>query len=189
VVASVRRVGYGEGRDALVQAAIRVVAQQGLSGLSYRTLAAEAGMTHGSIRHHFASIGAVVAAALESTFDATSGVSPVPTEPAEVFSNLVEEVLKHPDISAFQFEVLLAARHSPELARVAERLYEAYRRRIRDDLAGLGVADEDGMVELVLAAVDGIVFQLVISDGREWERAQHQLAVLRRVLAAASRPE
>ncbi|WP_416979825.1 TetR family transcriptional regulator [Streptomyces sp. T028] len=51
------RLGYGEGRDALLIAAVRVVARDGLRKLTYRAVAAEAGVTHGLVAHHFGPAG------------------------------------------------------------------------------------------------------------------------------------
>src|SRR5438552_12981604 len=55
---------YGAGREALLDAAIRVVARRGLRHLTYRAVAAEAGVTHGLVAHHFGSRDALLLAAL-----------------------------------------------------------------------------------------------------------------------------
>ena len=47
------RPGYGEGRDALLTATVRVVARRGLRNLTYRAVAEEAGVTHGLVAHYF----------------------------------------------------------------------------------------------------------------------------------------
>ena len=44
---------YGGGRDALIEAAILVVAREGLRGLTIRSVAAEAGVTRGLFCSHF----------------------------------------------------------------------------------------------------------------------------------------
>src|SRR5690349_24381102 len=62
-----RRVHYGEGREALLKAAVRVVARGGLRRLTYRAVAEEAGVTHGLVVHHFGSRDALIEAPLEHT--------------------------------------------------------------------------------------------------------------------------
>ncbi|MGK4578743.1 TetR family transcriptional regulator [Kitasatospora sp. HPMI-4] len=52
-VVTQRRLNYGEGREALLAAAVRVVARGGLRNLTYRAAAKEAGVTHGLVVHHF----------------------------------------------------------------------------------------------------------------------------------------
>ncbi len=53
------------GREALLRAAIKVVGDQGMSRLTYRGLAQEAGVSHGLIRHHFGTKEQLIEEALE----------------------------------------------------------------------------------------------------------------------------
>jgi AcrR family transcriptional regulator len=62
--ADAARPGYGEGRTALLDAAISVVSDRGLRGLTIRSVASEAGVTHGLVRHHFGSRDALIEATL-----------------------------------------------------------------------------------------------------------------------------
>lgn len=57
-----KRVDYGTGREALLNAAVRVVARGGLRKLTYRAVAEEAGVTHGLVVHHFGSRDALIEA-------------------------------------------------------------------------------------------------------------------------------
>src|SRR3712207_8439845 len=57
--------GYGEGRRALLAAAVHVVATRGLRHLTYRSVAQEAGVAHGLVAHHFGTRDALLEAALE----------------------------------------------------------------------------------------------------------------------------
>ena len=59
------RFPYGEGRDALMAAAIDVVAEKGLRGVTYRAIAARAGVNHTLVTHHFGSIEGLLAATME----------------------------------------------------------------------------------------------------------------------------
>ena len=59
-----RRVEYGTGRQEVLEAAIHVVATQGLRGLTFRSVAAEAGVTHGAVQYHFGGWDNLVAEAL-----------------------------------------------------------------------------------------------------------------------------
>ena len=50
-----RALNYDEGREALLQAAVRVVADKGLRGLTFRAVAEEAGVNNTLVVHHFGS--------------------------------------------------------------------------------------------------------------------------------------
>lgn len=62
-----KRMHYGEGREALLKAAVRVVARGGLRSLTYRAVAEEAGVAHSLVVHHFGSRAALIEEALAHT--------------------------------------------------------------------------------------------------------------------------
>ncbi|HWU08014.1 MAG TPA: TetR family transcriptional regulator, partial [Streptomyces sp.] len=53
-----------ERRERIIDAALRVVADRGIGGLSHRTVAAEADVPLGSTTYHFASLDELLVAAL-----------------------------------------------------------------------------------------------------------------------------
>src|SRR5215216_8163389 len=59
-LASSRAPGHGERREALLSAAMRVLDRDGMRGLTYRSVAREAGVSHGLVRHHFGSRDALI---------------------------------------------------------------------------------------------------------------------------------
>src|SRR5688500_9316075 len=124
-----RRVGYGEGRDALLGAAIRVVARRGLRHLTYRAVAEEAGVTHGLVAHHFGSRDALIEEALAYAVrtSVTGSVLEAGTGRIDDFvTGLSGMVQDDPDLQAFQYELLLEARRSPELLPHVRALYDEY---------------------------------------------------------------
>jgi TetR/AcrR family transcriptional regulator, regulator of biofilm formation and stress response len=54
------RPGYNEGREALLEATVRVVAEHGLRGLTYRRVAEAAQTTHALVSYHFGSWDALI---------------------------------------------------------------------------------------------------------------------------------
>lgn len=54
------RLPRGRGREALLEAAVRAVARDGPSGLTYRAVAKEAGVTHSLVHYHFGSREALI---------------------------------------------------------------------------------------------------------------------------------
>lgn len=182
------------GRRALLQATITVVVRSGLRALTYRAVAAEAGVSHGLVRHHFGTRDQLIAEALEfavaeslretSMADAPGQVTPA--DPAVFAAGIESLVERTTDMQAFQYELLLEARRRPELREHVERYYETYRRATAAQLRALGIEDEE-FIEVVWFALDGLVFKhLVLGSAAESERV---LARIRRLVASAAAGE
>ncbi len=175
---------YGEGRQALLDAAVRVVARAGLRGLTYRAVAAEAGVTQGLVAHHFGSRATLIHEALLAAGAESIGSTLTPERNPDVasflagFSAFVEET---EELQAFQFELVLESRRRAALREDARALYDCYIEATRDSLVAAGVQTSETLTNLVFAALDGIVIQqLVYGDTARTERT---LAELRRFLA------
>ncbi|MEV4645525.1 TetR family transcriptional regulator [Saccharopolyspora sp. NPDC049357] len=179
-------VAYGTGRQALLEAAVRVVAGQGLRGLTYRSVAAEAGVTHGSVRYHFGDWATLLDAAL--TYCVQRSVEGAElSSPGEDFntfaSGLVSLVATDPDAQAFQYELTIESRRRPELRPVMERANDLYRAAVRRELARHGLDDPD-LAEFVFVAIDGLVFhQTAFGNTDRTERATAALRALLKTYA------
>jgi AcrR family transcriptional regulator len=175
---------YGSGREALLDAAIAVVARRGLRYLTYRSVATEAGVTHGLVAHHFGSRDALLLAALRHSVHRSIDVTALRADggtPDDFVRGFAEMVERDPDLHAFQYEVLLESRRSPEARRHADELYASYRSATREGLAQLGIVDGP-LADLIFAALDGLVFQQV-TVGSAAVTAD-AVEALRRLLAA-----
>ncbi|WP_153032307.1 TetR/AcrR family transcriptional regulator [Amycolatopsis sp. YIM 10] len=178
------RVAYGSGRRALLEAAIRVVAAQGLRGLTYRAVAAEAGVTHGSVRYHFGDRDTLIEEAL--TFCVERGIEGVELTLDEsgfddFAAGIVAMVAAAPEAQAFQYELALESRRRPELRPVMERVNDSYRVAVHQALVRNGL-DDPALAELVFIAIDGLVFhQTAFGNTGRTERA---VKVLRKLLTA-----
>jgi AcrR family transcriptional regulator len=177
------RPGYGEGREALLAAAVRVVARGGLRRLTYRAVAAEAGVTHGLVAHHFGSRDTLLEQALQwcvtRSID-TSSLVPASGRLEDFAATLADFIAADPDLQAFQYELKLESSRRPELRRHVDMLYDAYRDAVREALACFDVSQ--GMAEIVFAALEGLVFHQVTSDAPG--RTKEGVEALRRLLAA-----
>lgn len=176
-----QRIPYGEGREALLKAVIAVVARSGLRNVTYRAVAAEAGVAHGLVRHHFGSRDALIEEALH--YSVTQSIDTTALEPesgnlSDLACNLAEAVSDDPDIQAFQYELILEARRRPELRRYVEVIYQTYRDAVRRALSAAGIDDPD-LAELVFCALDGLVFQqLALGNPEATEKGLGQLRAL-----------
>ncbi|ANW67269.1 TetR family transcriptional regulator [Mycobacterium sp. djl-10] len=174
---------YGHGRDALLAAAVRVVASDGLRKLTYRAVAREAGVTYGLVHHHFGSRDALIEAALE--YSVRTSIVAITTSPGSgdidaLFADLSEIVAADPATQAFQYELILEAQRRPELMPIVDRLYASYRTALAAEFSLAGLPNDDAVVRLIFAALDGLVFQQTAMGGAEHTR--DALARLRDIL-------
>lgn len=179
------RPGYGEGKQALLDAAVRVVAQRGLRGLTYRAVAAEAGVTQGLVAHHFGSRQTLIREAVRSAgIESIGSTLAVERNPdlATYVEGLQQFLAETVELQAFQYEIALEARRDAELADDVTALYDAYLEATRQSLEAVGIEADDVFVRLVFAALDGLSFQqLVYGDDA---RTDEGVAALRELLAS-----
>jgi AcrR family transcriptional regulator len=117
----------------IVEAAAEVVETGGLSGLTHRAVAARAGVTTGSVTHHFRTIEDLVAGAIRGQVEAMSravGEGPSPASPTSV-----EQIRSSADLAeALRFHAVADLPNGPALRR--RTLFLAAVRR--PELAGAG---------------------------------------------------
>jgi AcrR family transcriptional regulator len=155
---------YGEGREALLHAAVSVVADKGLRGLTFRAVAQEAGVNNTLIVHHFGSRDNLLAAALEWTVDrsiAGADLSEYASDAAAFRNALLENVLSEPESAAFQYEMILEARRRPELRPAVRALYRKYVERIAAGRPRDGEQASEGLNLALFAALDGLMLQYI----------------------------
>src|SRR5688572_20733831 len=96
-----RTPSLGEGRSALLDATIRVVAANGLRGLTYRAVANEAGVTHGLVAHHFGSRKALLHEAVRQAAERSVDLSLLSQKSGnldELAAGLAAAVRSSPDV-------------------------------------------------------------------------------------------
>lgn len=178
---------YAEGREALLQASARVIAREGFGGLSYRSVAREAGTTHGLVSYHFGSrdrlihetVGKVGRDAIEQ-----ASLMPRSGRLEDFARDLVRLADEEPDAQVLQYELALEARRRPGLEVEVCQLYDEYIAAVHQALASLGIVADEALARVVFAALDGIMLQHLIYDRPdETEAALETLRALLRRLA------
>jgi TetR/AcrR family transcriptional regulator, regulator of biofilm formation and stress response len=177
-------IARGQGREAICRALPRVVARDGFDGVTFRSVAAEAGVTHGLVSYHFRTRESMIHDALkwavEHTLEAThlaASTGRIDDFAADVSRALSES----PEDAIFQFEVLLRALRSPDLREDVRKSYDDYVAAISDSLRAVGVEGE-AIARLVFAALDGLTLQQLLYD--DPRRTEETLSALREMLAA-----
>jgi AcrR family transcriptional regulator len=185
--ASSRTVQYGGGREALLEATVRVVARAGLRKVTNRVVAEEAGVTHGLVSHHFGTRDALVAEALKYVLDRSLAQSTLGSGSGSIDDlarMLVEMATGDADGQAFQYELILESRRRPELRPLVTSLYQAYRDAMQGELDRMGLGHVAGLADAVFATLDGLVFQELADP--DPVRMQSALDALRDLLRTAS---
>jgi TetR/AcrR family transcriptional regulator, regulator of biofilm formation and stress response len=187
------RTGYREGREALLDATVRVGAREGLRGLTYRAVGSESGMTHALVSYHFGSRENLIREAgrhASSKAVAGSRLSAAPASLDGLAADLPRTTSEHADVHAFLFELALEARRNPALRSEMVDRYVEYRSLTGEALAALGIEDREGaLARLVFAAIDGLTLQqLLDGDEAATAAALEALRTLLRSRASAGPP-
>jgi AcrR family transcriptional regulator len=185
-----RRVARGEGREALYRALVRVVARDGFDGVTFRSVAAEAGVTHGLASYHFATREAMIHEALSwAVGHSIEAAHLAPGDAAGTLADFAADVPRMlseaPEEAIFQFELLLRALRTPSLRDDVRKSYDEYIAAIGQSLEQFGLAGEP-VARLVFAALDGLTLQqLLYDDETRTHEAIDALRQLLLLLAAA----
>jgi len=128
-------------------AAAQIVETAGFAALTHRTVARQAGVTTGSVTHHFRTIEDLITGAIRGqvqmlTDAATAADGPVP-EPVTVerfFLGIARHVVDDPPASPLRRRLFLAAVRRPELAGAGAIIRFSHGGTARDMLAQFGLS-------------------------------------------------
>lgn len=158
---------YGERRGALVDATIRLIGREGLRGFRYRSVAAEAGVAHPLIAHHFGSLDALLDAAMDQSLVVSTAelvFAPSDGNPDNFARDFLSGVDRLAELLTFQYHVMIEGRGEAAERRL-QRIHQIYRSSIADALITIGCPPSEGLVELVYATLEGIVFHQLMRAG------------------------
>lgn len=177
---------YGERRAAIIDAAIRLVGRDGMRNFRYRSVAAEAGVAHPLIAHHFGSLDALLDAAMDRSLEVSTTelvFAPGGAGAGDFARDFLSGVARLSDLLTFQYHVMVESRG--ELAeRRLQHIHEIYRSAIGDTLGAIGCPSDEGLIELVYATLEGVVFHELMHAGTS--RNELALDSLRQMLSAAA---
>ncbi len=177
------RVARGDGRDALCRALVRVVAREGFDGVTFRSVAAEAGVTHGLASYHFGTREAMINEALRwavSHSIETAHLAPDDGDLAGFAADVPRMLSEAPEEAVFQFELLLRATRTPTLRDAVRKSYDDYIAAVHARLCRFGIEDS-ATAHLVFAALDGLTLQQLLYEDET--RTAEAIEMLRRLLA------
>ncbi|MFH9470148.1 TetR/AcrR family transcriptional regulator [Streptomyces clavifer] len=155
-----------ERRERIIGAAIRVVGERGIAGLSHRSVAAEADVPLGSTTYHFASLDELLVAALRrcnDNFAQTVRESAYFADPAAGLADELTRLLGEWFAGGrgpmeLEYELYLAALRRPALRAVAAEW--------ADGLGELVARRTDpATARALVALLDGISLQVLLTGG------------------------
>lgn len=171
--AAPRRNARGEARrKAVIDAALRVVGEKGLSGLTHRAVAAEAGITPGLTTYYFPTVDALLEATLSSFVDEEMARIRAATEVLDeggrgtdreaVLGAIFAAVAVEPAQQVAQFELYLEAVRRPGLRSVARDCLNGYADLARLALERVGSERAEEGARAFVALIDGFALQQLV---------------------------
>ena len=173
-------------RDQLADAAITVIAEHGMRGLTHRSVDAAAGAPVGTTSNHARTRLAILLLAMEriTELDAREPslwpVDLASLEPAEMLTSLSQSLLSRiergtPRLKA-RFELALEATRVRELRAEYDRAGLATRAELTDILLKVGTPHSPQKANVLIAWLDGILFDAVAGLGNAAPPTQRELA-------------
>jgi AcrR family transcriptional regulator len=153
----------------LIDATARCLARHGLAGTSVRTVAAEAGVSAGLVRHHFEGMHRLVAETYRSTGKeiaaaVAAALAAAGNEPEARLRAFIDANLRPPLLDPERLAVWLAfwslARSDAEIRRIHARIYREYRRMIEEMVGALA-----GGLRLAIDARRAALHLVALLDG------------------------
>ena len=164
-------------RTVLADAAIDVLAEAGIRGLTHRAVDRAAHMPPGTTSAYYRTRQALLTALVrrlvtldQAELQATGERTPVPRSAEELVAGIaafIEQRLTGDGRrrSLARYACAIESVHHPELREILVPRQNAARHVVRDFLAGQGVADAEDRTVTLLTCVDGLVFDRLVGGG------------------------
>jgi len=137
-------------RDRIADAALTVVAEQGITGLSHRKVAAAAGVPLGSTTYHFATLDDLIAAAMDQAAQRS----------VDALRTWERDLAPDADLAAALADFVLRSIGEQRADTVAE--YNLYALALhRPQLRAAAVAWDDALAEVLRARTDPLTGQML----------------------------
>ena len=183
-------------RTRILEAAVRLIARDGLDEARMARIAMAAGVSPSLLHYHFASRDALLAEALEHSYETAgdfriAGAGQTPT-PAVRLQRMIDQCLPHPgklrDDFILWVELWLHAARRPELRETSARLYGRMHAWFAETVQELGADDVARTTDRLLALLDGYGVRALAGDpAMSIERARAEIwAAIEKDLHSAS---
>lgn len=175
-------------RQALLDAAVKLLAREGARAVTHRAVAREAGTTHGAPRYYFATRDELLDEALRQIADrqvhAVEALlrEPSPADPHARATRLAAfvagTVTDDRDATIARYELFLEAARRPRLRPALEAWGDAYEELFAAELTA-GARDPATEAELLLNLLNGLLLRQVAAPRKDFEDAVLRPAIER----------
>jgi TetR/AcrR family transcriptional regulator, regulator of biofilm formation and stress response len=151
-------------REALLDAAITLIGEQGMGAVTHRAIAAQAGLPGATVGYFFASKDELLVEAMRLVAEritvqirsATEKAAGLRQEPQVAVDALVAVLLEEPEAATLaQFETYLQAARQPDLREEVARVLDAFEELVTVVFEGLGAPLPPSAARSVVALADG----------------------------------
>jgi AcrR family transcriptional regulator len=186
-------------RQQILDAAATCFVREGFHGTSISTISKAAGMSAGHIYHFFESKEAIIGALVQRKLERSLEIVLQFESEEDLFQAMIDRVemgLKEKtdlDTAALEVEILAEAARNPAVARIVRAADAAKRERLcalhRDarQARGMGLADADAAIEVLMALFDGLSARVICHPDLDKSAVLPMLQAALRTLLAAPR--
>jgi DNA-binding transcriptional regulator YbjK len=179
-------------RELLLEAAIRVVAQQGMRGLTHRAVEIEAGVPHGSTTYYFGTRRDLLVALMTYMRDrGQRAMEPIvqgltlsladrskPVDLDAIAGALVAFIDSSSEIELARYELQVTAARDTEMKRLMTESCDVFRQMCLPIVIACGSPDPERDSHVVQAAVDGWMFDRLTHSDPHDETIKRGMKVL-----------
>lgn len=166
-------------REALLEAAIRVVAAQGMRGLTHRAIEAEAGLPHGSTTYYFGTRRDLLVALMAYMAERGSrALEPIAkqltlqladrSQPFDIDGlarAMVTWIDSEASVELARYELQVTAARDPEMKELMTRNCHVFQELTLPIAIACGSKQPELDAEIIQAAIDGWMFQRLTNTG------------------------
>ncbi|MGH2905846.1 MAG: TetR/AcrR family transcriptional regulator [Solirubrobacterales bacterium] len=172
----------GDRREQLLEAAVRVIANQGMRGLTHRSVESEAGLPHGSTTYYFGSRHDLTVALMQYMVQrATKSAEPIarqmtlvladrskPIDIESIARGLIQWIDSEAELERARYELQVTAARDPEMMRLMTEACNVIRRMCEPIVIASGSTNPELDAQIVQGALDGWMFdRLTHSEPRD----------------------
>jgi DNA-binding transcriptional regulator YbjK len=184
-------------REALLDAAIDVVAAQGMRGLTHRAVEAEAGLPHGSTTYYFGTRHDLLVAMMQHTAEkGRRAVEPIaraltlqladrskPVDIDSIGDALIAWIDAQGAMELARYELQITGARDEEMKQLMTETCEVFRQICEPVVIACGSSDPAGDAKIVQAAIDGWMFNRLTNTSPSDETIKRGIRVILSAIA------
>lgn len=177
-------------RTRITDAAIRTLASEGMRGLTHRAVDRAADLPEGSTSYYFRTRSALLTATVDRLTELDTAELPEPVADLDTFTaDLAARMHKWTTTDRTRqlarYELALEATRRPELRAALAQGDAAIRAGVADIFTAAGAPAPHDSAHLLVACIDGLLFDQTVGAGDEQLDVDDLRAILHRLVAAA----